>query len=162
MQEQVQRIVIDPSRAIPRGHLPSIVVANPCGRPRKVAVKIHAKEERRTHPLCLLSSSVEWRMEVGYRSSAVVARTEVCLEQKLRQNTPGVLLDSTCFGAEATTKHAWSCTRQAAPGATLNRANWHPNDHPLPLFTVYSYLLYSPFSRASTTLLMRVQREMLL
>jgi hypothetical protein len=31
--------------------------------PLNAAIKIHPKEERRTHPLCLLSSFVEWRRE---------------------------------------------------------------------------------------------------
>ncbi|HBE26307.1 MAG TPA: hypothetical protein DDW33_11540 [Ktedonobacter sp.] len=55
-------------------------------------------------------------------------------------------------GAEAATEHAWSSTQQAAPGVVLNRANWHPNDHPLPLFIVYWQLLYSPLFKASTIL----------
>src|SRR5579863_6904640 len=67
-------------------------------------------------------------------------------------DTPGVTLQRCAPGAIATTARARNATLQVYPGATLNRTNWHPNDHRSPLQLVYILILYSPLRRASFSL----------
>src|SRR5450759_548516 len=72
------------------------------------------QKRRGGHVHCvLLSSFVERRgKSKNGLCSAVVARTEVCLEQELQQRISGVLLNSTCPEPKL---------RQNMPGAALNK-----------------------------------------
>ena len=69
---------------------------------------------------------------------SVAVMIEACLERNSTDDTPGTSLLQYVPGADAinralTTAPAWSETQQVYPGATLNRANWHPHDHHAPL-----------------------------
>src|SRR5579863_1709543 len=81
-------------------------------------------------------------------ASGVAVTTEVCLEQSYDRHTLKHVSTEHSW-SRSYDSHPWSRVQQTVSGATLNRANRHPNDHHPPLSIVYMASLYPSFCMTS-------------
>src|SRR6266851_1124615 len=98
-------------------------------------------------PCNTMETGEPWRK----RSLATLPGSFSCVEQGNRESIifSVVMMIAVCL-EQSSTKRAWRSSLQTLSGAALNRAKWHPNDHHPPLYSVYTFVLYSSFFRAST------------